>query len=175
MTPAGLGPENDCAGEDQQQLQTTHPFSPSERLHKDYNHKRSVGKKYRSWVSRGWRQDELVGGKPPVLKWYWLWLWFEVLTAMVTKSTIFWDITSRSPLKSTGVSEEHSLHLEHRLSRARYQRESMWQVEAATWFTLVSCSAWSILKTEAICSSETSVDLQRTTRRYIPKRALFIW
>jgi hypothetical protein len=27
MNPAGLGPENDCAGEDQQHLQTTDPFS----------------------------------------------------------------------------------------------------------------------------------------------------
>jgi hypothetical protein len=26
-SPTGLGPENDCAGEDQQQLQTTHPSS----------------------------------------------------------------------------------------------------------------------------------------------------
>jgi hypothetical protein len=37
-------------------------------------------------------------------------------------------------------------------------------------FTLVSCSAYSsTLKMEAICSSETSVDFQRTTRRYIPE------
>jgi hypothetical protein len=28
---------------------------------------------------------------------------------------------------------------------------------------------FSILKMEAICSSETSVDTQRTTRRYIPE------
>jgi hypothetical protein len=27
MSPAGLGPENDCAGENQQQLQTTDPFA----------------------------------------------------------------------------------------------------------------------------------------------------
>jgi hypothetical protein len=27
MSPAGLGPENDCAGEDQQELQTTDPSS----------------------------------------------------------------------------------------------------------------------------------------------------
>jgi hypothetical protein len=37
-------------------------------------------------------------------------------------------------------------------------------------FTLVSCSAYSsTLKMEAMCSSETSVDFQRTTRRYIPE------
>jgi hypothetical protein len=31
-----------------------------------------------------------------------------------------------------------------------------------------ACSAYSFRKMEAICSSETSVDFQRTTRRYIP-------
>jgi hypothetical protein len=37
-------------------------------------------------------------------------------------------------------------------------------------FTLVSCAANSLtLKMGAICSSEMSVDFQRTTRRYIPK------
>jgi hypothetical protein len=34
-------------------------------------------------------------------------------------------------------------------------------------FTLVSCSAYSNLMMRAICSSETSVDFQRTTRHYI--------
>jgi hypothetical protein len=37
-------------------------------------------------------------------------------------------------------------------------------------FTLVSCSAYSSnLKMEVICSSETWVDCERTTRRYIPE------
>jgi hypothetical protein len=37
-------------------------------------------------------------------------------------------------------------------------------------FTLVSCSAYSsTLKMEAICSSETSVDIQQPTWRYIPE------
>jgi hypothetical protein len=37
-------------------------------------------------------------------------------------------------------------------------------------FTLVSCSTYySTLKMEAICSSETSFDSQRTTQRYIPE------
>jgi hypothetical protein len=31
---------------------------------------------------------------------------FEVLTSVVIKSTIFWDITPCSPLKSTDVSKE---------------------------------------------------------------------
>jgi hypothetical protein len=41
---------------------------------------------------------------------------------------------------------------------------------AATCFTLVSSLAYSwILKMEAICFSETSVNFQQTTRRYIPE------
>jgi hypothetical protein len=36
-----------------------------------------------------------------------------------------------------------------------------------TGFMLVSCLAYSILKMGAACSSETSVDLQQTTRRCI--------
>jgi hypothetical protein len=43
-------------------------------------------------------------------------------------------------------------------------------------FALVSCSAYSTVKMEAICCSETSVDFQRTTRRYIPEdTALQLW
>jgi hypothetical protein len=37
-------------------------------------------------------------------------------------------------------------------------------------FTLVSCLGYFLtLKMEAICSSETSVDFQRTTQCYIPQ------
>jgi hypothetical protein len=40
---------------------------------------------------------------------------------------------------------------------------------------LVSCSASSsTLKMKAICSSETSVDMQRTTRRYIPEESTLV-
>jgi hypothetical protein len=42
MSPAGLGPENNCAGEGQQELQTT---DPSERLlRKEYDRKCLVEK-----------------------------------------------------------------------------------------------------------------------------------
>jgi hypothetical protein len=42
-------------------------------------------------------------------------------------------------------------------------------------FALVSCSAYfSTLKMEAICSSETPVDFQRTTRHYIPEDSILI-
>jgi hypothetical protein len=44
----------------------------------------------------------------------------------------------------------------------------------ATCFMLVSCLAhFSILKTVTTCSSEMSVNFQRTTRRYIPKENLY--
>jgi hypothetical protein len=44
------------------------------------------------------------------------------------------------------------------------------QALLATCFTLASCLAYSsTLKIEATCSSETSVDFQWTTRRYIPE------
>jgi hypothetical protein len=44
----------------------------------------------------------------------------------------------------------------------------------ATCFMLVSCLAYSsILKMEATCSPETSVDFQQTTLRYIPEYRTF--
>jgi hypothetical protein len=43
MSPAVLGPENDCAGQDQQQLDRP-IFSSEKMLHKDYDRKRSVKK-----------------------------------------------------------------------------------------------------------------------------------
>jgi hypothetical protein len=65
---------------------------------------------------------------------------FEILFRI--KSNACWDITLPSPLK--------------------VNREELCLPPAST---LVSCSAYSsILKMEAIYSSETSVDFQRTTR-----------
>jgi hypothetical protein len=40
-------------------------------------------------------------------------------------------------------------------------------------FMLVSCSAYSTLKIEVICTSEMSVDVQWTARRYIPEDSIF--
>jgi hypothetical protein len=46
MSLAGLGPENDCAGEDQAAIVKDRPVFSSERmLHKDYNPKCSVSEK----------------------------------------------------------------------------------------------------------------------------------
>jgi hypothetical protein len=70
MGPAGLGPKNDCAGEDQQQLYTTEPtyhqrgcfirtITASVKLENKIIGRESQG---------ACRQDELIGGKPPVTK-----------------------------------------------------------------------------------------------------------
>jgi hypothetical protein len=72
---------------------------------------------------------------------------FEVLTAVVIKSSIFWDITQCSQLiVNRRFRGTFRLHLP-----SRKQKTS------------------SALKMEATCSSETSVDFQRTARRYIPE------
>jgi hypothetical protein len=82
----------------------------------------------------------------------------EVLIAVDMKSTVFWVITRCSPLKVNwrfGGQNNHNFRVEGGLAAA---------------FTLVSCSAYSsILKMETICSSETSLDFQRTTQRYNPE------
>jgi hypothetical protein len=46
----------------------------------------------------------------------------------------------------------HRLHFQGKISRAERQPESRWQADL-----------------EAICSAETSVDFQRSTRRYVPE------
>jgi hypothetical protein len=44
-------------------------FSPEMMLHKHYNRMYSVEKKITGRESQGaWRQDEMIGGKPPVVK-----------------------------------------------------------------------------------------------------------
>jgi hypothetical protein len=46
----------------------THPLV-REMLHKDCDRKRSVAKKVSGRELQGaWRQDDLIGGKPPVVK-----------------------------------------------------------------------------------------------------------
>jgi hypothetical protein len=73
------------------------------------------------------------------------------------KSSTFWDITSRSPVKVNRIFEG-ILAL------------------VSISFTQVSCLAYSsILKMEATCYSETSSDFQRTAGHYITEdRALQI-
>jgi hypothetical protein len=70
MIPTGLGSENDCAGEDQPEIVNDRPILSSERmLNRIYDRKCSVEKKNTGRESQGdCRQDELICGKPPVIK-----------------------------------------------------------------------------------------------------------
>jgi hypothetical protein len=70
MSPAGLEPENDCAGEAQQQLQTTDTSSPQRGCYlrtitaSVQLENTITGREFQGAC----RQDELTGGKPPVVK-----------------------------------------------------------------------------------------------------------
>jgi hypothetical protein len=64
--------------------------------------------------------------------------------------SLFWDITPCN-LKSIDVSEEHVAEL------------------LASYMLLVFCLAYSSILMMETCSSETSVDTQRTIWRYIPE------
>jgi hypothetical protein len=81
---------------------------------------------------------------------------FQVLTEVVMKSSILWYITSCSPLNvNQRFGGTCPLHL---------------QGIRITCSTLVSHLPYSsTLKTEVTRPPETSVDFQRTTRRYIPE------
>jgi hypothetical protein len=70
------------------------------------------------------------------------------------KITVFWDVPARSPVDYTDILEKHTTFIfsKHLLAR---------------WFLVELI--FSTLKMEVTCSSETSVDTQRTTRRYIPE------
>jgi hypothetical protein len=128
-----------------------------------------------NWISRLWKckwgQCVCIMGKPSVMFLKYslsihddgihinvvtirtLYVGFEVLTAVVMKSTIFWDITPCCPLKV------------NRRFGGTYRLFS-------ACFHAGSCSAYSsTLKMEAICSSETSVEFQPTTWRYIPEES----
>jgi hypothetical protein len=53
---------------------------------------------------------------------------FEVFTAVVMKSVIFWDVTLCGPLKvNRRLGWTYRIHLQGWISRARYQHESRWQ------------------------------------------------
>jgi hypothetical protein len=112
----------------------------------------------------------------------------EVLTPVVMKSSIIWDITPCSPLKvDWRFGRTCRLHLRSSecyffilVSCLAYPST----LKFPAWLTLrpwsfllglpfdpeVSCLVYSsTLKMEATCSSEISVDFQRITRRYIPE------
>jgi hypothetical protein len=87
---------------------------------------------------------------------------FEIFTGVVMKSSISWDIISCSPLKVNWRFRET-----FRLLLQEFSLSSI--------FMLVTCLAFSsILKMKEICSSETSVDFQRTTRQCMPGNTALI-
>jgi hypothetical protein len=97
------------------------------------------------------------------------------ISTISNKDFIFWDITPSSMLKVRwrfGGTCRLPLQ-DRRISQARNQRESRWQVARrclTSAFTLVSCLAYSSTqKIEATCSSETSTEFQRTTQHYVPE------
>jgi hypothetical protein len=88
---------------------------------------------------------------------------FEVLTAVIMRSSIFWDITPCSPLSvNRRFGGTYRLHLQGR----RISRALLAIFSHACFFAHL---IFFTLKMEAICSSETSVDTQRTTWRYSPE------
>jgi hypothetical protein len=89
-------------------------------------------------------------------------------------SSISWDITPCSPLKvNRRFGGTCRFHFQNRISQETSVKaggkESHLSLCLPAAFTLVSCLAYSsTLKMEVTCFSETSVDFQRTTRRYMP-------
>jgi hypothetical protein len=70
MSPMGLGPENNCTGEDQQQLCMTDPSSRQRGCYiRTITASVQLENKITGRDSQGaCRQDELIDGKPPVVK-----------------------------------------------------------------------------------------------------------
>jgi hypothetical protein len=89
---------------------------------------------------------------------------FEVFTAVVMKIIIFWDMTPCSLLRfNRRFGGTYRLHLQGR--RNKFSNACCL---LACWFLLkFFFRPWRWMK--AICSSETSVETQRTTRRHIPE------
>jgi hypothetical protein len=122
---------------------------------------------------------------------------YEIFTAVAMKSSVFWDVTPYSPLKvNWRFRGRYRLHSEgRRISQTRNQRESKWlgdvqSVDSQLTFrrnvfpsagsknskrtVLATCFYASFLlglffdpEDRDDLPSETSVDLHRTTRRYI--------
>jgi hypothetical protein len=73
---------------------------------------------------------------------------------------------------STDVLEEHIVSIfrvEEQSSYRLHLQGGRAELCFPPAFTVVSCSAYSTMKMEAICSSKTLVDIQRTTLHYIPE------
>jgi hypothetical protein len=86
-------------------------------------------------------------------------IWFPVQT-VITKSSIFWDMTPCNPLKVNLLFRWTCLlHFQGR--RISHEKTHMKHIASRAHSTS--------LKMEATCSSETSADFQQTTGRYIPE------
>jgi hypothetical protein len=106
---------------------------------------------------------------------------FEVLTAVVMKSTIFWDITLCSPSSvNRRFGGKYCLHLQGR--KNKLSKKPAWKqvLEHIVAVFMIEKISWarnqreSRCKMEAVCSPETSVGTERTTRPYIPKDGTLI-
>jgi hypothetical protein len=98
---------------------------------------------------------------------YFLWpttknVGFAVITALIKKTSSFWDVMICSPLKVNRTLRRNLSPPSwgRRLSQAR-NSDCL-----PLAFMLVSSST---LKKDLICSSETSVEFRRNTRRYLPE------
>jgi hypothetical protein len=83
---------------------------------------------------------------------------FEVFTAVVMESIIFWDVTPCSD-----VSEEHIASI------LRVEEIISARTSTPAYFLVLAEIISSTLEMDAIYSSETSVATQQTTRRHIPE------
>jgi hypothetical protein len=70
MSPVGLGPKNDCADENQQQLYTADPSSCQRGIYiRTITASVQLENKITGHVSQGvFCQGEMIGGKTPVIK-----------------------------------------------------------------------------------------------------------
>jgi hypothetical protein len=69
VSPGGVGPENDKRWRGPAAIVNDTVILSSERmLHKDHDSKGSVGKIAGRESQGAWCQDELIGGKPSVVK-----------------------------------------------------------------------------------------------------------
>jgi hypothetical protein len=72
-----------------------------------------------------------------------LYIGFEVLTTVVMKSTIIWYITLHGPLKvNRRFGGTYRLHLQGRISRARYQRKAVGKM--AIWYYIPDNSTFQL-------------------------------
>jgi hypothetical protein len=129
-----------------------------------WRHKLNIAVEFTAFLLRTWKsRNQIFARRPTILRRK------EVLSAVVMKISIFWDITPCGPLKvSHRFGVTHHLQLQARkISQARNRHEAGSRQSEGS--KLVPCLAslrpWRWRR----CSSEISVHFQRTTRYYIPE------